>query len=93
MIPAKKRLTAMAARTEQVTPFLAVEVFGNPCGMDELEKVARAHEVPLVEDCCEALGGRLGERPVGMYQGKPNQRTRRLVVEEGGMRIRTRRKK
>lgn len=26
----------------------------------------------------------LGERPVGIYQGKPNVNTRRLVVEEGG---------
>jgi peptidoglycan/xylan/chitin deacetylase (PgdA/CDA1 family) len=25
-----------------------------------------------------------GQRPVGMYQGKPNVNTRRLVVEEGG---------
>jgi len=26
----------------------------------------------------------LGQRPLGIYQGKPNERTRRLVVEEGG---------
>jgi allantoinase len=26
----------------------------------------------------------LGKRPVGMYQGKPNENTRKLVVEEGG---------
>ena len=26
----------------------------------------------------------LGERPLGIYQGKPNANTRRLVVEEGG---------
>mmetsp|Transcript_12380 Transcript_12380/g.16240 ORF Transcript_12380/g.16240 Transcript_12380/m.16240 type:complete len:391 (-) Transcript_12380:28-1200(-) len=26
----------------------------------------------------------LGKRPVGFYQGKPNENTRRLVVEEGG---------
>lgn len=26
----------------------------------------------------------LGKRPVGMYQGKPNINTRKLVVEEGG---------
>mmetsp|Transcript_27582 Transcript_27582/g.58289 ORF Transcript_27582/g.58289 Transcript_27582/m.58289 type:complete len:332 (+) Transcript_27582:75-1070(+) len=26
----------------------------------------------------------LGQRPVGMYQGKPNVNTRKLVVEEGG---------
>ena len=26
----------------------------------------------------------LGQRPLGIYQGKPNVNTRRLVVEEGG---------
>ena len=26
----------------------------------------------------------LGKRPVGMYQGKPNQNTRTLVLREGG---------
>jgi len=26
----------------------------------------------------------LGERPLGIYQGKPNAKTRKLVVEEGG---------
>ncbi len=26
----------------------------------------------------------LGSRPLGIYQGKPNENTRRLVVEEGG---------
>jgi putative urate catabolism protein len=26
----------------------------------------------------------LGQRPVGIYQGKPNSNTRRLVIEEGG---------
>jgi len=26
----------------------------------------------------------IGKRPVGFYQGKPNENTRRLVVEEGG---------
>lgn len=26
----------------------------------------------------------LGERPLGIYQGKPNKDTRRLIVEEGG---------
>ena len=25
-----------------------------------------------------------GSRPLGLYQGKPNERTRRLLVEEGG---------
>ncbi|EJK63582.1 hypothetical protein THAOC_15752, partial [Thalassiosira oceanica] len=29
-------------------------------------------------------GWEIGERPVGIYQGKPNVNTRRLVVEEGG---------
>lgn len=44
------------------------------------EKVEREHIKRAVQIHKEMLG----VRPVGMYQGKPNVNTRRLVVEEGG---------
>ncbi|GKY98394.1 hypothetical protein MPSEU_000796900 [Mayamaea pseudoterrestris] len=44
------------------------------------EETERAHIAKTIE-VHERL---LGKRPVGMYQGKPNVNTRRLVVEEGG---------
>ena len=44
------------------------------------EDVEREHIARTVEIHKEMLG----ERPVGIYQGKPNVKTRRLVFEEGG---------
>lgn len=44
------------------------------------ETVEREHiqkAVTITTDVC-------GTRPVGIYQGKPNVNTRRLIVEEGG---------
>lgn len=55
---------AITARTKAI---LAVEVFGNPTHMDQLAKIAQAHEIPLVEDSCEALGGRYNGKPVGSF--------------------------
>ncbi len=56
-----------AAITERTKAILGVEVFGNPAHMDELAKIAQAHEVSLVEDCCEALGGVYRGRQVGSF--------------------------
>lgn len=37
-----------------------------------------------IRKCVEIHKRLLGERPLGIYQGKPNVNTRKLVVEEGG---------
>lgn len=77
-----------AAITPRTKAILAVEVFGNPTHMDQLAKIAQAHEVPLIEDCCEGLGGRHGGKPVGSF-GRvgvfgfyPNKQ---ITTGEGGM--------
>ncbi len=56
-----------AAITPKTKAILAVEVFGNPKHMDTIEQIARKHELPLVEDCCEGLGGKLNGRPIGSF--------------------------
>ncbi|BAM04378.1 DegT/DnrJ/EryC1/StrS family aminotransferase [Phycisphaera mikurensis] len=78
-----------AAVTERTRAILAVEVFGNTTHMAALEAVARKHEIPLVEDCCEALGGRDatgrdagGFGRVGVYGFYPNKQ---VTTGEGGM--------
>ena len=77
-----------AAITPWTKAILAVEVFGNPAGMDALEQVAARHELPLVEDCCEALGGKLRGRLVGsfgragVFAFYPNKQ---ITTGEGGM--------
>lgn len=56
-----------AAITPRTKAIIAVEVFGNPANMDKLAQIAGAHEIPLIEDCCEALGGKHNGRPLGSY--------------------------
>lgn len=55
------------AITPKTKAVVAVEVFGNPTHMDRVEGVCRAHEIPLIEDSCEGLGGSLNGRPIGNF--------------------------
>lgn len=77
-----------AAITPKTKAIIAVEVFGQPRHMDAIEAIARKHEIPLIEDACEGLGGRLGDRPVGSFGRAsvfgfyPNKQ---ITTGEGGM--------
>lgn len=77
-----------AAITDKTKAILAVEVFGNPTHFDTLAKIAQAHEIPLVEDCCEALGGWYKGRPVGSF-GRAGvfgfYANKQITTGEGGM--------
>ena len=53
--------------TDRTREVIGVEVFGNPAGMDDLAKLCTKHEIPLLEDSCEGLGGRLRGEPVGKF--------------------------
>ena len=77
-----------AAVTERTKAVLAVEVFGNPAGIDQLAAVAQRHELPLIEDACEGLGGTHRGRPIGsfgraaVFAFYPNKQ---ITTGEGGM--------
>ena len=81
-----KRLEA--AITEKTKAIIAVEVFGNPQHMDAVESIARRHEIPLIEDACEGLGGKLNGRAIGSFGRAsvfgfyPNKQ---ITTGEGGM--------
>jgi perosamine synthetase len=55
---------AASGRTKALLP---VHVFGNPCRIADLERLAAEHGWRLVEDACEALGSRLDDRPAGSF--------------------------
>ncbi|HUT59150.1 MAG TPA: DegT/DnrJ/EryC1/StrS family aminotransferase [Phycisphaerae bacterium] len=77
-----------AAITPRTKAILPVEVFGNMARFDEYERIARKHNLLLIEDCCEALGGVLGGRPAGsfgdcgVFAFYPNKQ---ITTAEGGM--------
>ncbi len=76
---------AIGPRTKAI---LAVEAFGNPAYMPEYRAIADAHEIRMIEDSCEGLGGRHGERPIGSFGHAgvfgfyPNKQ---ITTGEGGM--------
>lgn len=77
-----------AAITSKTKAIIAVEAFANPVYMPEYEAIAQRHEIPLVEDCCEALGSKHAGRPagsfgrVGVFAFYPNKQ---ITTGEGGL--------
>ena len=79
---------AEAAITPRTKALLPVEVFGNTAHFDRYERIAQDRNLVLLEDCCEALGGHLGDRPAGsfgqcgVFAFYPNKQ---ITTGEGGM--------
>src|SRR5580658_5066613 len=79
---------AAAVITSKTRAIIAVEAFGNPGGMIELEQVAQKNELILIEDACEGFGGQFGNRPIGSFGRAavfgfyPNKQ---ITTGEGGM--------
>jgi perosamine synthetase len=77
-----------AAITPKTKAIVAVESFGHPGGMLEIEQIARRNELVLIEDSCEGFGGFCGDRPIGgfgrasVFGFYPNKQ---ITTGEGGM--------
>jgi len=77
-----------ACITEKTKAILPVEVFGNPAGLDSVCEIARKHNLPVIEDSCEALGSALKGKKVGTFGTMsvfgfyPNKQ---ITTGEGGM--------
>lgn len=77
-----------AAITPKTKAILGVEALGNPVHMERYRQIANRHEIKLVEDCCEGLGGAIGGKRigsfghVGVFGFYPNKQ---ITTGEGGM--------
>ena len=77
-----------AADSSTTKAVLPVHVFGRPCRIHEIAEIAEAREWHLIEDACEALGSRIGQRPMGSFGAAsvfafyPNKQ---ITTGEGGV--------
>lgn len=46
---------------------MVVHLYGHPCEMDELTKIAKEHNLFMIEDCAEAFGSKYNGRHVGDF--------------------------
>jgi perosamine synthetase len=55
---------AVTTRTRAILP---VHVFGRPCRMDQIMPIAERNGLAVIEDSCEAIGAKIGDRAVGTF--------------------------
>jgi dTDP-4-amino-4,6-dideoxygalactose transaminase len=74
--------------SERTRAIIVTHLFGNPCDMSEIMELARARNIPLIEDCAQAFLARHDGRTVGamgaigcfsLQQGK------HITTGEGGI--------
>lgn len=76
------------AVTEKTGAILPVDVFGQVADMDPIMETASRHALHVIEDSCEALGGRYKSKPAGSFGDAsvfgfyPNKQ---ITTGEGGM--------
>jgi len=74
--------------TSKTKAILPVHVFGHPCEMDEIIKIAKKHNLAVIEDACEAIGSEYKRKKVGSFGNigvfafYPNKQ---ITTAEGGM--------
>ena len=77
-----------AAITPRTKVVVAVDIFGYPSEMEELQEICRHHDVALVDDSCEALGALYKGQPLGaqgqdaVFAFYPNKQ---ITTGEGGV--------
>ena len=55
----------LSAKSDQIDAAVAVHMFGNMCAMPDLREAAKGK--PIIEDCAQAIGSKLNERPAGTF--------------------------
>ena len=77
-----------ATLVEGAAAMTATHVYGTPCNVEALQKVADDAGIPLIYDAAHALGSRRGDRPIGgfgtaeVFSLSP---TKVMVAGEGGI--------
>jgi perosamine synthetase len=77
-----------SAVTERTRAVVAVDIYGYPSELDELQAICDRHGLALIDDACEALGARYRGRPVGaqgqdaVFAFYPNKQ---ITTGEGGV--------
>src|SRR5712664_2077019 len=55
---------AVTSKTRAVVP---VHLLGGPCELEKIDRIAKDHDLYLVEDACESTGAEIQERKVGSF--------------------------
>jgi perosamine synthetase len=79
-----------AVVTERTRAIIPVDVFGQPCAIEELHTIGQRHNLSVIQDSCEAIGAERNGQMVGsptyadaaVFAFYPNKQ---MTTGEGGM--------
>ncbi|MGC9095708.1 MAG: DegT/DnrJ/EryC1/StrS family aminotransferase [Infirmifilum sp.] len=74
--------------TNRTKAILVVHLAGHPAEMDEIMKIAREHDLAVIEDCAQAIGSEYKGRKVGSIGnigGFSFYQSKNMTTGEGGM--------
>src|SRR5574344_353914 len=63
-IDAEKIENAITPKTKAIIP---VHLYGQPCDMEAIMDIAKRHNLFVIEDCCQAIGAKIGDKMVGSF--------------------------
>lgn len=53
--------------SEKTRAVLATHIFGNPCNIQRIMDIAVKHNIPVIEDCAQAIGARYDGKMAGSF--------------------------
>ena len=53
--------------TDKTKAIMVVHLYGHPCDMDKIMKIAKEHNLYVIEDCAEAIGSEYKGQKVGSF--------------------------
>lgn len=53
--------------TKKTKAIIPVHIFGHPANMEEINKLARKHNLKVIEDCAQAFGAAINNKRVGSF--------------------------
>jgi dTDP-4-amino-4,6-dideoxygalactose transaminase len=53
--------------TVNTSAIIAVHIYGQPCDMESILRIANEHKLKVIEDCAQAHGAEIGGRRVGTF--------------------------
>lgn len=74
--------------TPETKAICCVHLVGNPCNMDKIQELCKKHNLILIEDNCEGVGAKWGDKKTGTFglaSSTSFMFAHHLATSEGGM--------
>ncbi len=77
-----------AVLSPKTKAIMVTHLFGNPSRMNEIMELARARDIPVIEDCAQAFGANIDGEPIGTFGDIgcfSLQQGKHITTGEGGL--------